>query len=60
MRHDGRVAASGQHHDAEWVVLSVRELWEHERVQLGLFSWRVFHKPGKWSLLGLRACRHFW
>jgi hypothetical protein len=25
-----------QHYDAEWELLPVRELWEHERVQLSL------------------------
>jgi hypothetical protein len=27
-----------EHHDAEWELLSVYELWEHQRVQLRLFE----------------------
>jgi len=38
-----------QHHDAEWELLSVRELREHERVQLG--TQKVTKRPG-W-LVGL-------
>src|SRR5271166_4220531 len=35
----GELQLLRQHHDAEWFVLSVRELREHERVQLGLVVW---------------------
>ena len=32
----GELQLLRQHHDAQRLVLSLRELWEHERVQLSL------------------------
>jgi hypothetical protein len=46
-----------QHHDAEWFVLSGRELREHERVQLSQFVWdgRLVRRRAKLGMNRIRA-----